>query len=82
MRARRSLPAGRLLTEGDLEPLPLVYRGETVQLLLQRGAIEIELRGEAMSDGWLGDHIRVRNPLTRRVMTATVSGGGEVTLQQ
>jgi flagella basal body P-ring formation protein FlgA len=82
LRARRSLATGHLLVEGDLEPVPLVLRNETVRVLLRQGAIEIEMRGEVLADGWLGDRVRVRNPMTRRLMTAVVSGPGEVRLAE
>ena len=81
LRAKRSLPVGHLLEVTDLEPLPLVYRGEGVALSIARGAIEIEMRGIVLADGWLGDRVRVRNPLTRKLMTATVCGPGQVRLE-
>jgi flagella basal body P-ring formation protein FlgA len=82
MRARRSLSVGRVLCAGDLESPPLVNRGETVQVTMTQGAIEIEFRAEALSDGWLGDRVRVRNPITRTVMIAEVAGGGRLRLAQ
>ncbi len=82
MRSRRSLSSGHLLLAADLEPLPLVFRGETVQMLLTRGAIQVEMRGVALADGWLGDHVRVRNPLTRKTIRATVCGAGQVRFEQ
>jgi flagella basal body P-ring formation protein FlgA len=82
LRARRNLSGGHLLCEGDLETPPLVERGDVVQVRLERGAIEIELAAEALGDGWLGDRIRVRNPLTRKTMTTVVCGEGAVRLVQ
>jgi len=54
----------------------LVKRGESVKLLLRQGNIEIEILGEALDNGFLGDRIRVKIPQTLRIIRGTVVDEG------
>jgi flagella basal body P-ring formation protein FlgA len=76
----RDVAPGRLLTDHDLEPRPLVRRGEQVDLVVRRGRVAAVVRAECRQDGRQGQLVSVLNPLTRRLVLASVSAPGVVTL--
>ncbi len=78
MIARRSIPAGTVLNLGLVQAPKVVRRGETVILLARASGMEIRMEGRAMSDGAIGDVIRVRNVSSGRVVEGTVVSPGVV----
>jgi len=80
MRAVRDLAPGKVVTQNDLEPEPLVQRGELVDLVVRRGGIAAVVRAECRQDGLLGETVSVINEFTGRPMVARVSGPGVVTM--
>jgi flagella basal body P-ring formation protein FlgA len=55
-----------------------VRSGETVELVLGRGGVEVVVRGTAREDGADGDHIYVRNELDGRLVRGRVTGPNRV----
>ena len=78
--ARRPLPAGRVLSERDLQAPRLVLRGRTVQLTYARPGLRLSVQGVAQSDGALGDLVRVVNLDSRRQLQGVVVGPDQVAL--
>jgi flagella basal body P-ring formation protein FlgA len=74
-RLRGPVPLGRILTQADLEPIPLVNTGDQVRLALVSGDISISTDGVARSQGAKGDRIRVELS-NRKIVQATVQGEG------
>jgi flagellar basal body P-ring formation protein FlgA len=72
--ARTNIQAGHTITENMLELPTLVIRGETVIVSVPFGNAAITLRGIALDSGSLGEEIRVRNPDSNTIISATVSG--------
>jgi flagella basal body P-ring formation protein FlgA len=68
--AVRDLTAGTALTRDLIEPPQLVARGDSVQILLRSGALEITLIGTAQRAGRRGDVVPVMNPTTQKVIDA------------
>ncbi len=77
-RARRQIAAGRILHPGLLERRRLVRRGGTVQIVVQRGPLQVRMQGKALQNGALGDRIRVRNQASGREITGEVIAAGTV----
>lgn len=78
-RARRFTPAGTLIGAPMLEQVPLVLRGQLVQLVSVAGSVRIVTTGKAAEDGLLGEVIKVRAVDNKRVeFDATVIGPGHV----
>lgn len=75
---RRTLQARAVLLPSHAEAPELVRRGERVTLQAAAGTISVQVEGEALADGALGDRVRVRNLATRRVVEGTVGGAGLV----
>lgn len=70
----RSIAAGTPLTRADLRPAELIRSGETVKLVINRGALRITIDTTALSDGRLGEQVRLRNNESGREIQATVTG--------
>jgi flagella basal body P-ring formation protein FlgA len=77
---RRAVQARAVLLPSHAEAPALVRRGERVTLQASAGTISVQVEGEALAAGALGERVRVRNLATRRVVEGTVGGEGVVLL--
>lgn len=80
-RLMRSVPAGRILTRGDLEVIPLVQSGDKVRLSAIHEALTISMDTMARSRAGLGERVRLEAPGSRRQVVGIVTGPGEARLQ-
>lgn len=78
--AQRSLSAGAILRSGDFAPPDLVARGEAVTILFDSPGLNLSLRGLANEAGRLGAIITVTNPVSKKILSATVTGPGRVSV--
>jgi flagella basal body P-ring formation protein FlgA len=78
--ARRALRAGQPLRPADLMKPDLVGRNDTVTIVFEVPGITLTARGKALASGAEGESIEVLNPHSKRVLHATVSGTGTVTV--
>lgn len=74
----RRLRKGDILTFSQVESIPLVYRGDTVQVRLNSNGLTITMTGIARADGGLNDMIRVQNTSSNKVFYAKVLAPGLV----
>jgi flagella basal body P-ring formation protein FlgA len=72
--ARTNIQSGRIITDGMLEPPTMVIRGETVIVYIPIGSASVTLHGIALDSGAVGESVRVRNPDSGTIITATVIG--------
>ncbi len=77
-RLRRPVSAGAVLTENLLEEVPLIRRGQRVELVAGSGMLSVRMTGRALSDGAAGQRIRVRNVKSRKVVEGVVDPAGFV----
>lgn len=77
-RLKRGVQAGAPLLQSHLEPAPAVARGESVEFEYSAGPIRVEGRGRALSDGRLGQNVRVRSG--NNTLLATVVAPGLVAI--
>lgn len=78
-RARKFIPAGQLVTALDIEPVPLVKRGQIVSVESQAGGVSIVSVATALGGGTYGDIIELRSgDRSKREFTAQVVGPGRV----
>jgi len=70
----RTLPAGTILTTDHVAKVDVIRRGDVVKAQLNKGCLQITLKGVAMRDGAIGDLIPVQNVSSRRVFGARVVG--------
>ncbi|WP_262410537.1 flagellar basal body P-ring formation chaperone FlgA [Aquipseudomonas alcaligenes] len=78
MSAKRRIRAGQLLSPNLLSSALLVKRGQRVTIRASQDGIQASASGEALSNGQLGDVIRVRNLGSEKVIDAKVIEEGVV----
>jgi flagella basal body P-ring formation protein FlgA len=69
---RHSLPAGAVLTVGDLLPDFMVRQGEQVTLIASADGIQVQAAGLALQDGRLGALVKVQNASSDKVVQGVV----------
>lgn len=60
-RLKKSIGEGSVLYKRILEPVPLICKGESVNLLFQGDSIRLEVPARALEEGSKGDALRVEN---------------------
>lgn len=75
-RLKRSVATSEVIRRTDLDRPVLVERRQIVTMVLQKGALQINARGQATSDGKMGDVIMVRNMRSQREVPCEVIGSG------
>ena len=80
MAPRRAVASGAALSRAMLFRPQDVRPGESVALRSCYGAACVTLDATASSGGIAGQTIRVRSPLSRRLVTARITGPGQVTV--
>jgi flagella basal body P-ring formation protein FlgA len=73
-RATRMIRLGEPLTAQNVEPVPLVERGDPVTIFLESPRIRIMTMGEAQQAGREGDVIRVKNVRSGQMIRCIVTG--------
>ena len=76
-RLRQPVPAGRILTHADLEPIPLVSAGERIRLTASWDDLSISTEAIARSSGAAGERVRLELPGSRKALVGVVAGPGE-----
>ncbi len=80
MEPRRSINTGDQIRAQWLVAPKAVKRGERVTIIAKSAQVAVEASGTALSDGRLGDQIRVRNERSERVVKGIVSADKVVTI--
>ena len=71
-RAKRPVGLGAVLSTTHVEPVPVIFRGDEVDLVAASSGIWVSARGVAVQDGSIGSRIRVRNRDSGRILQGTV----------
>ncbi len=75
----RAVMAGEAIRSTDLRPALMIKRGELVIYSIGRPSqFEVSIKLEALQDGRLGEHIRMRNNESGRTLSGVVTGLGTV----
>lgn len=80
MQARRQLRAGQSIRTADLAKPDLVQRDQNVTLIFETPGIYLTMRGKALENGTEGDAVTVMNLQSKRTVSGTVTGRGQVTM--
>lgn len=70
--AKYTLNKNAVIHTNSIARPKLVKRGKDVVIIADSGGITVRMRGTAMSDGALGDHIKIKNKRSRRIIQAEV----------
>jgi flagellar basal body P-ring formation protein FlgA len=81
MQMRRPIRAGQPLRAADLARPDLVQRDQPVTVIFQTAGLYLTTRGKALDNGTEGDVVSVLNVQSKRTVTGTVTGRGQVTIQ-
>ena len=77
---KRNIGQGLPFLTSSLDAPTLIKRGDVVELQSQAGSIMVSTSGTAMSDGRLGQKIRIKNNQSDRIISGTVVASGKVTI--
>ena len=80
MQARRQLRAGQAIRAADLAKPDLVQRDQNVTLIYEAPGIYLTMRGKALENGTEGDVVNVMNLQSKRTLSGTVTGRGQVSI--
>lgn len=80
-KVRQSVAANEILFIGNLEPEKALKRGDQVKMSVGEESWEVILMGVAEQDGVIGDTVKIRNPQSNQIVSAVVTGRGEVKIQ-
>lgn len=72
MRASRHILAGALLTELNVEAVPVIERGASVTILVRTSSLVVTAPGIARESGGVGEIIVVENTLSRQRLSAMI----------
>jgi flagella basal body P-ring formation protein FlgA len=81
MQVRRSIRASQALKAADLAKPDLVQREQGVTLIFQTPGLYLTMRGKSLDNGTEGDVVSVLNLQSKRTVTGTVIGRGQVAIQ-
>ncbi|MEM7467162.1 MAG: flagellar basal body P-ring formation chaperone FlgA [Pseudomonadota bacterium] len=76
--AARDIMPGAVLTQSMFKAKTLVRRGDRVVLSMKSGVVAVRTSGVALSDGAVGDRVKVRNLSSERVIDGTVAAANLV----
>jgi flagella basal body P-ring formation protein FlgA len=77
-RITRSIGTGQPLTADLMESVPMVAKGERVDLVYQGRTVRLVTKAEALGDAEFGQMVEVRNLTSNRTVVATVLDSGTV----
>lgn len=80
-RLRRGVGQGQIIMASDVEPRPLIMRGEKVRLVYQGRALRLTMMAQAVTDGAAGGKITVRNPGSAREVVGIVRDNNTVVVR-
>jgi flagella basal body P-ring formation protein FlgA len=80
MQSRRQLRAGQAVKTSDLVKPELVQRDQNVTLTYDAPGIYLTMRGKALEAGTEGDVVNVTNLQSKRTLSGTVTGRGQVSI--
>ena len=78
--ASRDLKPGQVVTSSMVMALKLVSQGQDVTVDTRAGGIRLTTAARALTDGAIGQTVRLRNESTREVFNAVVTGPKQVSL--
>ncbi len=69
---RTAVGSNEAILISDLSPLSLIKKGQTIDIVYNKGSVYIKQKGEALEDGGPGDSISVRNIQSKKQVVGRV----------
>ncbi|MGL4727697.1 MAG: flagellar basal body P-ring formation chaperone FlgA [Bosea sp. (in: a-proteobacteria)] len=77
---KRPMMPGQPLRAADVQRNEVIGRGDLVNMTFEAPGIVVSMRGRASEAGGIGDVINIQNLQSKRVLQATVTGPGRVSV--
>jgi flagella basal body P-ring formation protein FlgA len=77
----RSIGVDQAITMSDIDPGPVIARGDKVRLVFEGQNLRLNVKVEALADGGVGQAIEVRNLQSKRKILATVRDSSTVVVR-
>ncbi len=77
----RSVGPDQVIRMVDIEPVPVIAKGDKVNLVFEGQNLRLNVKAEALSDGGVGQAIQVRNLQSNRKILATVQDASTVVVR-
>lgn len=77
-RMSRGVGADQVIRMSDIEPVPVIAKGDKVNLVFAGDNVRLQVKVEALADGGVGQKIQVRNLQSNRKILATVQDSDTV----
>jgi len=77
----RSVGLDQAIRMTDIEPVPVIARGDKVNMVFEGENLRLNVKVEALGDGGVGQVIQVRNLQSNRKVTATVQDSATVVVR-
>jgi len=74
IRLRQPMSVGKILTQMDIEPIPLISASDKVRVTLKNGSLQITSEATAKSNGSIGDRVRLEMDGSKKILQAVVTG--------
>lgn len=78
MQVKRSIRGGEPLSSVNLSPRRMIKRGDIITILAEVAGLTVRVKGHALSDGFRGEAIRVKNQRSKRILQAEIIAPGIV----
>ena len=82
LRLKRSVPVGSPMVRSDFEPIPPVRVGELVNIQVNNGSVQLNVKGRALADAQLGERVNVLAIGAARPVRALVEGPSKVSVHE
>lgn len=81
LRVARSMRAGQIVEQKNIEYPPVVHKGDFVRIIAQRGNMMLTAAGVAQQDGQMDEVIRVQNSSSQKEVRGRVIGPSQVKVE-
>jgi len=78
MAAKRTISAGKPISQNDVRRPKAISKGERVTMVLTTAAMRLTTKGTALEPGSVGDSIRISNSQTSTIVEGVITGPGQV----
>jgi len=80
IRLRQPMAIGKILTNMDIEPIPLISAADRVRVTLKSGGLQIQADATARSSGAKGEAVRLEMDGSKKLVQGTVTGPCQATV--
>lgn len=80
-RVARSVGTDQVITLDSIEPVPVIARGNKINLVFESPSIRLSVKAEALADAGIGQRIQVRNMQSNRKISGTVQDAETVVVR-